>query len=84
MKAIGWNYPPKNSLQILVERAGLHPLTSLTTLSDSQKRQLIDKGIVLCKEIADDVTVLRSLKISEEKTARIIKEINELLKSHRA
>jgi Holliday junction resolvase-like predicted endonuclease len=81
MKALGWNYPPKNELEILIERAGLHPLTSLTSLSEYQKRQLIGRGFVLCKELVDDTTILRSLKISDEKIAKIINEINKLLKN---
>jgi Holliday junction resolvase-like predicted endonuclease len=37
MKAVGWNYPPTNGLETWVEKAGLHPVTSLTTLSKYQK-----------------------------------------------
>lgn len=83
MKGLGWKYPPKNGLEILVERGGLHPLTSLTSLSEYQKRRLIDQGFVLCKELVDDTAILRSLKISDEKIAKIINEINELLNNHR-
>jgi len=83
MKALGWNYPPQNGMETLIERAGLHPITSLTTLSDAQKRILIDNGLVLCREIIDHPDILWSLNIGEKKTANIIIEINELLNNRR-
>jgi Holliday junction resolvase-like predicted endonuclease len=83
MKALGWNYPSQNGLEILIERAGLHPLTSLTSISDAQKRILLDNGLVLSREIVDHPDILRSLNVSEKKTANIIKEINELLTNYR-
>ncbi len=81
MKPLGWNYPPRNGLEIMIEQYGLYPLTSLTTLNDAQKRTLLAKDYMLCREIIDQPDVLRTLKISEQKTAGIIKEINGLIKN---
>lgn len=78
MKAIGWSYPPSGSLEQLVEESGLHPLTCLTTLSASNKRQLLDRGLVLCKELFQDRRSLKDLGLSEEKITQIEKEIHEL------
>ena len=36
----------------MIEEARVHPLTCLTTLSEGEKRQLLDNKIVLCKDIA--------------------------------
>jgi Holliday junction resolvase-like predicted endonuclease len=81
MKAIGWNYPPRNGLEKWVERTGLHPVTSLTTLTKYQKSQLINKGIVTCREVKENMKLLQFLNYSEIKISKIIKEINELCKS---
>jgi Holliday junction resolvase len=80
MKAIGWSYPRKKSLQILVEQSGLHPITSLTTLSESFQRQLIEQGIITCKELAENRSLLQTLKIGDAKITRILNEINALCK----
>ncbi len=82
MKTLGWNYPPKNGLENLIERAKLYPLTSLATLNVTQKRALLDSGLVLCREILDNVNVLRAIKIAEEKIDKIINEINKLLENY--
>ena len=82
MKAIGWNYPAEESLEIRIDRSGLHPITCLTTLSGSQKRQLIEKGMVLCRELLRN-DVLRSLGLPEAKISAIVTEAEQLCKKKR-
>ncbi len=48
---IAWDYPRENNLMRMIEEARVHPLTCLTTLTDSEKRRLLDHKIVLCKNI---------------------------------
>jgi hypothetical protein len=48
---IGWDYPRTRGLFHMIESAGVHPLTCLTTLSESEKRRLMDNKIVLCKHV---------------------------------
>ncbi|HUW22107.1 MAG TPA: ATP cone domain-containing protein [Candidatus Bathyarchaeia archaeon] len=52
IKLIGWNYPEKNSLRDWVEKANLHPITCLTSLSQAQKARLLEEGIVLCRDLS--------------------------------
>lgn len=78
MKAIGWNYPAEESLQYLIEKSGLHPLTCLTTLSRFQKRQLLDRGLILCRDISQNKNVLKAMGVNETKITQTIEEINEL------
>jgi hypothetical protein len=46
-----WDYPGGRSLRELVDKSGLMPVTSLTSLSKSQKRELLEKGIVFSKDL---------------------------------
>lgn len=80
MKAIDWSYPPDGSLQNLIESAGLHPLTCLTTLSNTHKRLFLDRGLVLCKEISENKSLLQELGLNELKIEQIEQEINSLCK----
>lgn len=75
MKAVGWRYPRGEGLEIRIERAGLHPVTALTSLSTAQKRQLLAKGIVLCKELLENKEAFRMLGISGNKIESVICEI---------
>lgn len=78
MKAIGWSYPPGNGLEVRIDKSGIQPLTCLTTISGSQKRQLLDKGVVLCKDVLSEQKILKSLGLREEKISLLINEINQL------
>ena len=48
---IAWDYPRTRGLSAMIEEAHVHPVTALTTLSDSEKRRLLDQKIVLCKSV---------------------------------
>jgi hypothetical protein len=67
LSLIGWNYPAKGNLEDLINESGLHPLTSLTTLSQTEKRLLLEEGLVLCKQLLDKVHILRPETVEELK-----------------
>jgi len=71
VRLLGWNYPEKMNLHDLIEATGVHPITCLTTLSDSQKQLLMDQGIVLCESVRDEKAKLRSLGFDE----RLIEQV---------
>ncbi len=69
-----WNYPENKGLAHLVDYYGLHPITALTTLSHRQKRLFIEHGFVLCKDVLDHVSVLRTAGFSETTIQKLIRE----------
>lgn len=81
MHALGWNYPTKESLQELVERHGLHPITCLTLLTRFQKQDLLKRGFILCKDIVKDQSVLSKIGLSEPQAGQVVKEIRNLTKN---
>ena len=52
LKVTAWDYPQGEGLNELIDKSGLHPVTSLTSLSDQKKKELIERGIVFCKDLA--------------------------------
>ncbi|MFA6118631.1 MAG: ATP cone domain-containing protein [Parachlamydiales bacterium] len=78
MKAIGWSYPEHDSLENKIDRSGLHPITCLSTLTNFHKKRLLEKGIVLCKELLNKKEQLYFLKLSKEKIDAVINEIYHL------
>jgi len=81
MKAIGWSYPANESLEILIDQSGLHPVTCLTTLSVSNKQNLLNKNIVLCKELSQDKSLLQTLGLGATQVDQVGQEIKELCKT---
>jgi Holliday junction resolvase-like predicted endonuclease len=78
MKAIDWNYPQGESLAELIEKANLQPVTSLTSLTKFQKKQLLSGGIILCRELLSNPAILSSIVTDEAKATGILKETQEL------
>jgi hypothetical protein len=78
LSLVGWNYPKKGNLEDLIQESGLHPLTSLTSLSQTEKRTLLDAGMVLCKQVAAQGGNLVSYGISREKVKQVLLEIEHL------
>jgi hypothetical protein len=78
MTAIGWRFPEDNSLEHLIEQFNLHPLTCLTSLSDTRKQSLLSQGVVLCKELIDNPNTLQLVGANETEIKQIIQEAKEL------
>ena len=83
IKTIGWNHPPEGSLQQLIERSGLQPLTCLNSLTGYQKKQLIARGFVLCRELMKDKSILASIGLNETGIARVMQETEELCRKEK-
>lgn len=78
MRLIGWDYPLNGGLKDLTDSYHLYPLTCLTTLTKKEKQRLLDMKIVLCSELLHNPALLREAGISEERSRRVMKEIDML------
>ena len=78
LNLIGWDYPHDRSLNQLIEKLGVYPLTSMTTLSRSEKQKLLETGIVLCRDILDRPDLLDQLHITKERIRIISTEANSI------
>lgn len=78
LELVGWNYPKGNTLLDRISRANLYPITALTRLSKSQKRELLRQGVVLCNRLRDHKDILVTLGLSKEKMEAVIKEAEEI------
>ena len=65
IKMVGWNYPTKGNLQDIIEELHLHPFTCLISLSNSDKKALLQKGVVLCTDIYNNPKVLDDVGIKD-------------------
>lgn len=78
VKLIGWNYPAVGNLHDMIEDHGLHPITCLTTLSGMEKKGLMEKGIVLCRNVRDSKAALSSAGLSSDSIEKALEESNYL------
>lgn len=78
LKLLGWNYPQRNNLLGWIETSGLYPVTCLTTLTKTEKEELLSSGTVLCRQLSEKEYLLRRLGITEKRIKGIIKESSNL------
>lgn len=55
MRVTAWDYPETDSLNELIDKSGLQPVTCLTTLSEEKKKDLIQRGIIYCRDFASRI-----------------------------
>tara|TARA_R110001606_G_scaffold222962_1_gene370912 strand:- start:374 stop:1213 length:840 start_codon:yes stop_codon:yes gene_type:complete len=76
-----WDFPMGNGLKDRIDKLGLHPLTALTTLSKAEKTKLLDKNIVLCKELHENPKLLEQIGIDKKRHKKILEDSEALCKS---
>jgi hypothetical protein len=74
MNVVSWSYPENGSLQMMIEELGIHPLTCLSTLPSRETRLLMDKGIVLCRDVKENSELLTALGLPEETVHDVMSE----------
>ena len=70
----GWNYPKGHTFQDLVLRTQTHPISVLTTLTKGQKNELLQKGVVLCRNIIENTGHLESIGMKKHDIDRVLEE----------
>lgn len=78
---VSWDYPRQNGLKERIDKAGLYPLTALTTLTKAEKTQLLAKGIVLCKEVHENPILLEQIGVPKSRQKKILDDSQELCRS---
>lgn len=73
---ISWEYPKKGNLYDLIEETGIHPLTCIPDLSKHDKRELLDRGIVNCSDLKQNISVMKEIGIESDRIEDIIKSVN--------
>lgn len=78
LTVIGWDYPDKGNLQDLILETGVHPLTFLSTLSQSDKNNLLEQGIVMCRDLKNSPVALKSIGFSDEQIQKVVTEVDQV------
>lgn len=79
LKLISWLYPDHGNLLDMIEETKLHPVTCLTTLTDTEKRELLARDIVLCKTIYEKRQLLKEIGYSDSKIFKVMEEIGQVI-----
>ncbi len=78
IQLIGWRYPEVGHLEDLIDEAGLHPVTCLSTLSKRNKETLMADDVVLCSALMDNPEKLEHLGLSGGQIKEVMEEAQYL------
>jgi len=81
LKLVSWDYPANHSLKDQINKHHLFPITVLTNLTKNDKTKLLEKGIVLCKELNKNPQLLTEVGIDRSKHKKILEQSECLCKS---
>ncbi len=76
---LSWGIPKNKSLKDMVESTGVFPVTVLTGLNTKQKAYLMDKNVVLCRQLKEKEYLLNEIGLQPGKKKKLIQEIDDLL-----
>ncbi len=83
LRLVSWDYPNGHGLRNWIDKSGLHPITTISSIPKALKSVLMEKGIVLCREILDKSELLLQLGIAEQKVKTIIEEARLITETER-
>ena len=78
MKLLGWDYPRGRGLEVLIDEAGVHPITALTTINTAEKKRIMDENIVLCRQLPKDEESLQKLGLSGDTLSAVKEEVTKI------
>lgn len=81
VKLVSWNYPRKHSLESMIVRKKMYPITVLSSLSRQARDQFVQHNMVLAQDILLYTTeqLVREFHISMRQARALISEVNALL-----
>lgn len=79
VELLGWSYPEHDNLFMRMSKAKVYPVTTLTGLSRSEKRLLIDQQVIAVDQLLASPRILDVLHLSPEKVGEILAEAEGLL-----
>ena len=78
VKLLSWDYPEKDNLLDLIERYKLHPVTCLSSLTNADKKSLIGRKIILCRDLYNNKKAMKELGMNEAKIFKTYSEIGSI------
>ncbi len=78
LKILGWDYPYGAGLLQIIEKSKVHPITALVSLKKSQKKELMERDIVTCKQALRIIKKNGSLGLQLDNFEEVEEELRSL------
>ena len=75
---LSWDYPKNNGLKANIDTYGLYPITTMTTLSKREQHELIEKDVILVKELLNATEKMKQIGLSDLRIQHVLEEVKKL------
>jgi Holliday junction resolvase-like predicted endonuclease len=75
---LSWDFPHNDGLKDRIDRLSLYPITVSTLLTNKEKHFLLNRNVVLCRQLWNELFLLDHLGISKSRKTSIISELKQL------
>ena len=79
LKMTGWDYPKVENLKDLVDQFRLYPVTVLSGLSKSEKKELLSNKIILCADLSERKDFFERVSFTAVRQKKLLEECFNLL-----
>lgn len=74
IQLIDWSHPKRNNLPKQIEKTKTYPITTLTTLQQKHKKELLKNNIILCNQLYKYKELLHKIGLSQKKIKAVLAE----------
>ena len=78
LNMLSWDYPSGNGMKNIIDREKIYPVTVLHYLTHKQKQYLMEKGIVICRQITANPEILSTLHLTHIQEKHLMDELKEI------
>lgn len=83
LKLVGWNYPEGDSLQDMIMRTRMYPVTALPSVTEPARQAFIRHNIILAQDLLTyrEADMVKKFKLSHTLAKTLLRETHALLKA---
>lgn len=78
LQLLSWDFPQRGSLKERIDGSGLLPVTCLTTLRKFEKQQLLENGVIFCRDIHADREALNGIGLTLSRSGKVLEEVRAI------
>jgi len=78
LRMVSWDHPAKGSLRDRIDRSGLYPLTCLGSLTKAEKERLLQRGLVLVRDVLEHPEALHDALVRPPRFAAVLADAEAL------
>ncbi len=82
LNLLSWDFPRNHNLHDRIQKAGVYPITVLSSLSSAQAATLIERGVILCRDLVENKHVVRHLHLAAPKAEAVIAEATAIVAAY--